>query len=174
MLLLGYCDRSTNPSPSISSEPRTPGAAVAGLIGSNRPGTCRATPFARRHKPSSDKSEKGSLCRFARGGTKLGFDLYDPDESTKKPYQATNRGGFLPIRLGRIQNRGTRNNPRLVQEHISGGQAAPSAPGSRTVGARSEGRNGMKKASFICPRSAGRFRSAFWNVYFYRNFDHRC
>jgi hypothetical protein len=48
----------------------------------------------RRHKPSSDKGEKGSLCRFARGGAKLGFDSYNPEEGIKKPYQATNRGGF--------------------------------------------------------------------------------
>jgi hypothetical protein len=48
----------------------------------------------RHHKPSSDKGEKGSLCRFARGGAKLGFDSYDPEERIKKPYQTTNRRGF--------------------------------------------------------------------------------
>jgi hypothetical protein len=67
---------------------------VVGLVGRNRPGAYRAAPFVRRHKPSSDKSEKGSLCRFTRGGAKLGFDLNYPQEDIKKSYQVANRRSF--------------------------------------------------------------------------------
>ena len=68
--------------------------AIVGLNGRNRPEKCSAATFLRRHKASSDKSEKGSLCRFTRGSAKPGFDLYNSEQDAKKPYQATNREGF--------------------------------------------------------------------------------
>jgi hypothetical protein len=58
-----------------------------------RPGYDTRRPGAGYWTTPFDKSEKGSLRRFVRGGAKLGFDLYDPEEDIKKPYQVTNRGG---------------------------------------------------------------------------------
>jgi hypothetical protein len=53
-------------------------------------------------KPSGDKSEKDSLCRFARGDAKPGFDLFDLQKDAKKSRHAPNRGGSRrsPMELG--------------------------------------------------------------------------